>query len=439
MRGNLHRLLATAGITTCLALMGGVGAAHAASFNLTATEGRISTPDGGDIYMWGFAYTGESFRYPGPVLDVPKNDVVEVTLTNALPDPPGPKTVDPVSIVFPGQEGVAFCKPDQVDCTDALNWAPVEPHYTAANGDKGSLRSFAPEALPGDRVMYRFTAAHPGTYQYHSGTKPAKHVDMGLFGALIVRSGTLGQAYDVAGTDYDKEYLQIQSALDPDQHSRVERGLDYQASIYRPQYWFINGRSFPDTLSGDNAGYLPHQPMGGLIQLYPGERVLLRLITTSNEPYPMHHHGASATVIALNGRPLGNGSVERYTPVVNPGQTVDTIYHWILLDPADAGWDMTGNDPNAPVPVNVLPNIDNPNIYFSYGETYSGSPYLGKQGLLSPGDAAININMHGEMYVPFHSHHEHHLQNQDEGPGGMLTLIMICDPAQLLCGPNHAP
>ena len=37
------------------------------------------------------------------------------------------------------------------------------------------------------RVSYTFTAGEPGTYQYHSGTRPDLQVEMGMYGALIVR------------------------------------------------------------------------------------------------------------------------------------------------------------------------------------------------------------------------------------------------------------
>ncbi len=36
-------------------------------------------------------------------------------------------------------------------------------------------------------MTYTFTAAEPGTYIYESGTDPAKQVQMGLYGALVVR------------------------------------------------------------------------------------------------------------------------------------------------------------------------------------------------------------------------------------------------------------
>lgn len=408
---------------------------------MTALEGWISAPDGADLYMWSFTDNG-TFRYPGSPIDVDAGDVVRVRLINDLPDLNGDGLADPVSMVFTGMDDVKSCRLP-ADCSDSLNYLPVLPAYETANSEREGLRSFAPEATNTNGVSadvwYEFTADRPGTYQYYSGTFPQKHIDMGLGGALVVRPSAANQAYGVSGTGYDNEFLQVYTEVDPTQHARVARGQDYRNSIFRPEYWFINGRSFPDTIAPDNVGYLPSQPDGALILLNANEHVLMRLVTLGRDLHPMHHHGNSAMVVGLDGEPMSADglvadlAVERYTPVVNPGETVDTIFTWTKLDPADFGWDTegaldgSGNVAN-PVPVPVLPTMDNPNEFLAYGETYSGSPYLGKKGALNPADEAINVNVAGEYYVPFHSHHEIELQNQGEGPGGMLTLIAVFPP-----------
>jgi len=40
------------------------------TFNLTAKDGFITTPDGGAYLMWGYALDGGTMQYPGPTLDV---------------------------------------------------------------------------------------------------------------------------------------------------------------------------------------------------------------------------------------------------------------------------------------------------------------------------------------------------------------------------------
>src|SRR5215475_5540440 len=78
-----------------------VGTTH--TFSLTANSGYADTPDGNSVFMWSYANNDAPdnghFQTPGPVLCVTEGETVVVNLTNTL--------AEPVSIVFPGQEGVA--------------------------------------------------------------------------------------------------------------------------------------------------------------------------------------------------------------------------------------------------------------------------------------------------------------------------------------------
>ncbi len=422
-----------AGLIAGLALMGMSSQALAvlpSPYSLYAEPGYINTPDGGETYAWGFSDQAGQIRYPGPTIDVKVGETVTIKLTNNLPDTDGngPKTADPVSMVFAGQEGVTYS-------LDNINYFPVTPHLDQS-GDRNSLVSVAPQAAPGQVIYYQFTPSKPGSFYYNSGTMPQKHIDMGLVGALIVRPAAFNpaapQAYDGLESAYDVEYIQFLSAFDPDQHHRVELGKDYEPTAYLEQYWFINGRAFPDTIANRDVFYLPHQPDSALVGVYPRERALFRVINVDRQVHPLHHHGNHIRVVGINGHELVSStgadlSRERFTETVNAGSTVDGIFTWDPNhDGQDFGWDVRGNDPTRPVPVDVPPVFDNPNIAFNYGETYSGSPYLGKKGLLPVVTTALSINQNGEHYVPYHSHHENELENQSARPGGMLTLIMIC-------------
>src|SRR5262249_29967240 len=131
------------------------------TFNLVANTGYADTPDGNSVFMWGYANhdapDNDHFQTPGPVLCVTEGETVVVNLTNTLPEP--------ASIVFPGQEGV-----------------------TATGGSAGLLTTEAPAS--GGTVQYSFTADHPGTYLYQSGSDQAKKGEMGVYGALIVPPNT---------------------------------------------------------------------------------------------------------------------------------------------------------------------------------------------------------------------------------------------------------
>ena len=421
-----------------------------ASFNLTARPGYVSLADGGSIYSWGYSESSNTLmQLPGPTLRVKQGDTVTVTLTNALP-----VAVGNTSIVFPGLD------------------------VTASDGVIGALTN---EAAPGGTVTYTFTAAKPGTYQYHSGTQTDLQVEMGLYGALIVYPSDAavtaaacptGQpAYDNASTCYDIEYLYVLSEIDINTHQAAEQQaggagpIVLPAGTYVSEYWLMNGRVGPDTMTDNSVpgeGILPSQPYGSLTRMVPGQRLLIRVVGAGREMHPFHHHGNHARMIAVDGELLVNSAGSLSGPLVFtvpsiPGQTADAIFEWTGKE---LGWDMYGHteadnvecikddkgyythdsngnaldpattpnygewcaDHNAPIPV-TLPDLTN----LAFGGFYSGSPYLGYLGSLPPGEGGLNPNA-GFAFM-WHSHTERELTNNDVFPGGMMTMLIVEPPS----------
>ncbi|HYQ48373.1 MAG TPA: multicopper oxidase domain-containing protein, partial [Thermodesulfovibrionales bacterium] len=284
-----NRIRSAAGALLVLLLFGTVPA-HAAiqglsgtTFDLTAAEGTISPIDGNGIYMWGYGTNG-NMQMPGPTLILTEGDSITINLTNTLPVP--------VSMVFPGQTGV-----------------------TATGGIPGLLTR---EAAPaGGTVTYTFTAAAPGTYMYHSGTRPDLQIEMGLIGAIIIRplgpvpATFIGRAYGSDDTAFNREYLFLLQEIEPRVHELAKQGLfdEIDYTVPRPTHqgivnWMITGRDGPDTLSPDFTPSLPNQPYGSLARMHPGEVTLMRIIGGGRFPHPFHAHGNQHNQIARDGRML---------------------------------------------------------------------------------------------------------------------------------------
>lgn len=420
MTQALNRLAALGGIALALWLFA-AGQAIAAiagitgpTFNLTAKADYISTADGNSVLTWGYANGAGVMQYPGPSLIVNQGDTVSITLTNSL-------TV-PTSMVFPGQAGVS-----------------------ASCAGTGLM---ACEAPVGGTVTYTFTASEPGTYLYHSGTQASLQVEMGLVGALIVRPAAANQAYGHSGSAYDREYLLLLTEMDPKIHEQVGQGnLTPDLTNYFAVQWYINGRNGMDTLLGDNLPLMPHQPYGSVVLAYPGEKVLVRLVSAGRDLHPFHFHGNNVTVIARDGRLLESQpgvsgpdlAWSDFTIKAVPGATYDAIFEWTGKN---LGWDIYGttainphnctpdangydtttrewcDDHNKPIPV-TLPSIQDVTV----GMSYSGSPYLGATGALPPGQGGYNP-MAGYFYM-WHSHTEKELTNNDIFPGGMMTMFVV--------------
>jgi len=149
--------------------------------------------------------------------------------------------------------------------------------------------------VPAGKVRYTFAASEPGTYLYHSGTRPDLQVDMGLFGALIVRPAGFNSmdkstwtAYSQPATAYDTEFLFLESEIDPKIHRQVKFGWWDQAdtSAFFPTYWFLNGRAAPDTMYPAYAVWLPTQPYNYMPMMEPGQKLLMRWSTQAGTCTP---------------------------------------------------------------------------------------------------------------------------------------------------------
>jgi FtsP/CotA-like multicopper oxidase with cupredoxin domain len=414
------------------------------TFTLTAKQDFISTSDGGSHYSWGYSMgSALPMQYPGPTLIVKQGDTVKIVLNNTLPVP--------VSIIFPGQQGV-----------------------TALGGNPGLLTREA-RAVPRSEnatvagPTYTFVADKPGTYLYHSGTNADLQVEMGLTGALIVRPTGYGlgtpashadrKAYQQPGTNYDRENLFLLSEMDPAIHWAVysqvfsNQAVSVDTSTIRPSMWFINGRNAPDTLLENHVDWLPTQPYNALPRMHPGERMLMRVVSAGRDLHPFHHHGNHATAIARDGRVLSSvapGAPAYLTTAPDvtspdftvraiPGQTIDLIFEWTgkgigwdiygttAINPHNCSADLTGFDPitkewcadhNKPIPVIIPGQLD-----LSFGESYGGTPYLGLTGALPQGHPGLNTT--GGYFHMWHSHNEKEITTDDIFPGGMMTMLIV--------------
>lgn len=278
----------------------------------------------------------------------------------------------------------------------------------------------------GSQFTYYFRAEHPGTYMYHCHVTASEHVQMGMYGALVIRpsvnstTSVYGGVPDGAGNfvdSYDKEYTFIESEFDPVWHSIIESGVRaFYPPNWKPQLWFVNGRTFPQTIFKFRYNALePVPPVGfplppgvtvppsatvwnrpeprydTFITVTFGQRFLARYINMGYQAHPIHQHGWHMTVIGSDGMPFrlipnGNSTAySKFTLNIGSGETYDTI---TLADPVYGV--------NAP----------------------SGSPFA--QPVPPPsGSGTLNWR---QVY-PIHDHDDYKVTTNGIYPGGALVLI----------------
>jgi FtsP/CotA-like multicopper oxidase with cupredoxin domain len=399
--------------------------------------GGAPAPTGGPITLAEAELQGNA-QFPAPMIYAAVGDVVELRLKNlgttATLAPSAPN--DPHSIHLHGLD------------VDAANDGVPETSVGAVpanlcadgttNNDCSANGGFVPGA--GNVVVYMFSPKYAGTYMYHCHQEASIHVQMGMYGALVVYnkndaaaltgpgSGAGGTLY---GWKYAKDYVLLESEIGPAQHVAEEISGDYNGINYHPAYWFLNGLSFPNTI---HVGLPGATGWTDWIAAHPGydpfimgsvsaqEKVLIRMINMGYETQPMHMHGLHGKVIGSDqrawpwanppGSPFGQGmekntlnigSGETYDWLIDFGQVTVTATYPAVRRP-DTTPQFTGEQHANRLP--VIPDLG--------GVDYIGGPTVtGAQGVPTTG-----------QLFPFHNHDDYKATNNGTYPGGMFTMIM---------------
>ena len=138
-----------------------------------------------------------------------------------------------------------------------------------------------PLVQPGETYTYEFVVRNAGSHMYHSHMNATAQVTAGLLGAFIID----GPAEPRAAHD---EIMVLNDG---------------------PLGYTINGKGFPAT-----------QPLVAK----QGEVIRVRYMNEGLQIHPMHLHGMTQTVIALDGNPVPQPYLQD-TILVAPGQRVDVL------------------------------------------------------------------------------------------------------------------
>jgi hypothetical protein len=178
--------------------------------------------------------------------------------------------------------------------------------------------------------------------------------------------------------------------------------------------------------------------------------VLVRQVNAGQDSHPFHFHGENLRFIGRDGRKLSSDGVVadlgRSDNTINsaPKQAIDAIWTWTGKD---LGWDIYGHDTThvcnagpdgfgdatSTYPGEYCPDhgkafpVTLPGTQdLSLGGWWSGSPFLGDNGDLPPGEGGLNP--YGGYFFVWHSHAEKELTTFDIFPGGSLGAVVVLPP-----------
>jgi hypothetical protein len=252
----------------------------------------------------------------------------------------------------------------------------IDAHTLHFHGFRNAIPIFDGEphssvGVPIARDLTYFYKPHdPGTYMYHCHFEETEHVHMGMVGptfitpiqnyegapgAPVARLGgstdsnaPRGYVYNDGdgSTAYDREFIQVLSEIWAEAHWCDSHIQLPDWSDYAPEFYLINGRSYPDTLLPNGLGTDPatgdlrktpgqerlqYQPDSALMQVNAGDRVLIRLINLGFEHQVMHLSGIKMRVVGkdatlLRGRAGADLSYLTSAVSIGPGETTDLIF-----------------------------------------------------------------------------------------------------------------
>ena len=251
---------------------------------------RMEFPDGAEHEVWAFEDDSSGHRFPSPLIRVVEGDVVHVAV-----------------------------KPSMSHHT--IHWHGIEPDPRNDGVGHTSFEvsgEYTYQWVPERGAIGDPNVGSAGTYFYHCHVNTPLHVQMGMFGALIVdpapdlsrptrpgarRAFTDGPEYDVA-----TETLVLAYAVDPRWHDLGHAaglsGEDVGLNRFEPEHFYLLGGQVASPARGDGVSALT----GITARVTDGR--------TAGAPLPtllrIVHGGYHPTVLRFydqNGRPAAIGEV----------------------------------------------------------------------------------------------------------------------------------
>ncbi|MBI5576782.1 MAG: multicopper oxidase domain-containing protein [Deltaproteobacteria bacterium] len=343
------------------------GVASSVTYTLRVAADNAVMPDNAVIPVWKIANAGTDnvLGFPGPTLVGTVGDDLVVTLINELPsDNTVIGTGNGISLVIPGlgmpvvenPPGTPLAQQGPVFVTPVVDNVSLPPRVV-------SFTQMTP-ADNGTRT-YRFTLSKSGTFLYQSGADPSVQVQMGIYGALIVRPADPAQAYPPTATNpnttFDNELVLLYSAIDPFLHNAVvdnTYGTDVLPTTfeYEPKYFLVNGKPYQNQVDPlvNHHDPLPIGPPGG-------NGTLLRFLNADLNAHAPSFMNTYVSVIGEDGNLLPYPG-RHHTVFLPPGKTKD-----VLLVPS--------------APAKKVPVVDR-RLYVNNNGAYPGGylTFLGVQG-----------------------------------------------------------
>lgn len=223
----------------------------------------LTMPDGVKVRFWGFKSPDGEAQFPNEAIRVPQGKIIHTHL-------------------------------EVRKNAHTIHHHGIEP---STFNDGVPHTSF--EAKP--EYTYQWFSSQAGTYWYHCHVNATLHIEMGMYGQLIIDPPEGPGFLFQEGPTYDVEKLWSVDEVDPRWHELNHHagiacpfGPDVGLHLFRPKYFFIHGVPSPLTEEHPRA----------VVEAAAGQNILIR---AHNAGYTIHRYTfpVDLTVEGIDGRPLG--------------------------------------------------------------------------------------------------------------------------------------
>lgn len=333
-------------------------------------------------------------------------------------------------------------------------------------------------------ATYFFQPNDPGSYMYHCHQEAAEHVQMGMYGALVVypsyaslcmagirrcpKTGKWFYKYryqpqipisatnrnfeqNDINTFFNSDWIHLLSDIDSVWHEAVfTQDPTFNAVNYKPDYWLVNGRAFPDTLLPTELppglvpdyGYTIPPGYESYVKVNVGDHFLIRLINMSYQAIPWHTHGWHGMIVAKDASSRlmhGHGEMG-FTVLVGSGETYDVLYDATDKRQQYANYVFCGQAGLPSLKDQIAAATQLSKDLGTFKPPFPGAQNLwaniilagglGKGSFLPPYNWAVwnyssatADNFFFPQFYPAHNHDDYKATNNGAYPGGQLTII----------------
>lgn len=301
----LGALLAASCITTV---------AEAKSYSLSLTPIGKTMSDGTCVNFWVYGGT-----LPGPKVEIGIGETLNISFNMSMGNGCGGTQIAPQEMNTPYTGHTIHMHGADVNtANDGV------PETTNSNG--------APNGSGNASYVFTPAANMAGSMMYHCHVHTVKHLEMGLYGALIVKpmnaakTAYLNQLTADTATAFDYEQIYLFSTVDPAYHTAT--GDSTVFADYNPKYFMISGN---ESATKTVASTVPAITLAAAVN----KKVALRLVGLQgvNATFSIRDKNDSTgaakpfTVYVEDARKLPTALTNQTSLDVAPGQRFDIIFN----------------------------------------------------------------------------------------------------------------